>query len=248
MFRRFGEHISRENWFAVGVELIVLVLGIFLGLQVTDWKQDLMDRKTEAKYLAALNSDLESTAANVRSTMEAYRTIQQALLTLASLDATTIGDYRQSDLDRFVAEGLWNLEPLEVQMPTYEEMVSSGSTTILSGGLVRRSLTLLVADLDRFRTSENDGAQVQYRNIDPYLADHFPMRRFQGVYDNAQGLPAASTTGSMNYLNFITRQETQNRVTMKYMFAMVALGRLATIDEKLKDLQRLISERLAALE
>ncbi|MGD2128280.1 MAG: hypothetical protein PVJ17_03200 [Lysobacterales bacterium] len=30
----------------------------------------------------------------------------------------------------------------------------------------------------------------------------------------------------MNYLNFITRQETQNRVTMKYMFAMVALVRL----------------------
>jgi hypothetical protein len=32
------------------------------------------------------------------------------------------------------------------------------------------------------------------------------------------------------------------------MFAVVALGRLATIDEKLKDLQRMISERLAALE
>ena len=40
LFRRFGRHVTEHDWFAVSVDLGVLVLGIFLGLQVTNWNED----------------------------------------------------------------------------------------------------------------------------------------------------------------------------------------------------------------
>jgi len=37
ILRRFTEHIKEQNWFAVGLDVIVVIVGIFLGMQVTDW-------------------------------------------------------------------------------------------------------------------------------------------------------------------------------------------------------------------
>lgn len=33
ILRRFAEHVKGHNWFAVGLDLIVVVVGIYIGLQ-----------------------------------------------------------------------------------------------------------------------------------------------------------------------------------------------------------------------
>jgi hypothetical protein len=33
IFRRISEHIGKQSWSAVGLDLIVVVVGIYLGLQ-----------------------------------------------------------------------------------------------------------------------------------------------------------------------------------------------------------------------
>jgi hypothetical protein len=43
ILRRFMKHFSDQNWFAVGLDVIVVVVGIFLGMQVTEWNEN---RKT----------------------------------------------------------------------------------------------------------------------------------------------------------------------------------------------------------
>lgn len=37
ILRRLTEHVKTQNWFAVGIEFVILVLGVFIGLQVQDW-------------------------------------------------------------------------------------------------------------------------------------------------------------------------------------------------------------------
>ena len=37
ILRRFTQHIKEQNGFAVGLDIIVVVVGIFLGMQVTEW-------------------------------------------------------------------------------------------------------------------------------------------------------------------------------------------------------------------
>lgn len=40
ILRRFTQHIKQQNWFAVGLDVIVVVVGIFLGMQVTEWYEE----------------------------------------------------------------------------------------------------------------------------------------------------------------------------------------------------------------
>ena len=45
--RRFTEAITSQNWIVVFIEVLVLVVGIFIGLQVDDWNQTRKDRVEE---------------------------------------------------------------------------------------------------------------------------------------------------------------------------------------------------------
>ena len=58
ILRRFTQHLDDQNWFAVSLDLIVVVLGIFIGLQVTDWNQSRRDYDNGLYYLSALNSQI----------------------------------------------------------------------------------------------------------------------------------------------------------------------------------------------
>ena len=39
LFRRIKAHVEKENWFAVGVDFAIVVIGVFIGLQVANWNE-----------------------------------------------------------------------------------------------------------------------------------------------------------------------------------------------------------------
>ena len=36
IFRRIKSHIEKENWFAVFIDLCIVVIGVFIGIQVAN--------------------------------------------------------------------------------------------------------------------------------------------------------------------------------------------------------------------
>ena len=58
LLRRLGDGLRAQNWFTVAIELMVLVVGIFLGLQVDDWNQRRIDRNDEQVFLTRLHEEL----------------------------------------------------------------------------------------------------------------------------------------------------------------------------------------------
>jgi len=37
ILRRISEHVKAQNWFAVGVDLVIVVGGVFIGIEVQQW-------------------------------------------------------------------------------------------------------------------------------------------------------------------------------------------------------------------
>jgi len=58
ILRRLGDAIAEQNWFVVMTELLVVIFGIFIGLQVDDWKEARKDRKDEQVFMHRLHEDL----------------------------------------------------------------------------------------------------------------------------------------------------------------------------------------------
>ena len=47
VIHRIREHVAHHNWFAVAVDLAIVVVGVFLGTQANNWNQDRIDRVDE---------------------------------------------------------------------------------------------------------------------------------------------------------------------------------------------------------
>ena len=59
IFRRFSQNLRRQDWFALLLDLLIVVVGIYLGLQVDAWNTSRQDRATEREYLERLLADMD---------------------------------------------------------------------------------------------------------------------------------------------------------------------------------------------
>ena len=58
ILRRFSANLRRQDWTAVVIELAVVVIGVFIGLQASNWNQDRATNQQSALFTARLKADL----------------------------------------------------------------------------------------------------------------------------------------------------------------------------------------------
>jgi hypothetical protein len=61
ILERLSQGVREQNWFAVGLELVIVVLGVVIGFQVTAWGEGRADQRKEQVYLRQLSLDLAET-------------------------------------------------------------------------------------------------------------------------------------------------------------------------------------------
>jgi len=62
ILRRIAHHLKQQQWTAVLIELVILVLGVFLGVQVSDWANERANRSAETRHLEEIAEDLRADA------------------------------------------------------------------------------------------------------------------------------------------------------------------------------------------
>ena len=110
ILRRITEHVKAQNWFAVGLDFLIVVVGVFIGIQVANWNDTLGERKREAQILqniaTDLQSDIESYALGIDSTLNKIAVITYIVERVSNMEPTnetgsvTIGAW---DYDDYIA-------------------------------------------------------------------------------------------------------------------------------------------------
>lgn len=60
ILRRLAQSLKEQNWTAICIEFVLLVVGVFLGIQVANWNTARIERMQEATYLSRLAEDVRS--------------------------------------------------------------------------------------------------------------------------------------------------------------------------------------------
>ncbi len=76
ILRRFSQALKQQNWTAISIEFVLLVAGVFLGIQVANWNEARGDQRA---YRDAMTRLAEESAETLRSTAEIRTVINEML-------------------------------------------------------------------------------------------------------------------------------------------------------------------------
>ncbi len=58
LLRRIINHVKDQNWFAVALDFVIVVVGVFMGIQLGNWNDARATRMSERDFLARLHGDI----------------------------------------------------------------------------------------------------------------------------------------------------------------------------------------------
>lgn len=145
ILRRLATAIRKQDWSTVFVETMIVVLGVFLGLQVNNWNADRMARSAERETLIRLHEDFEESIAGQSRDIHflEQQLVDQALI-LKSLDACAVAPEDDMAFQRGIATLGW-INPPRLYRRTIDEISASGRTDVISNPKVAEQLGRIVA-------------------------------------------------------------------------------------------------------
>lgn len=60
ILRRITQHVKDQNWFAVGLDFFIVVVGVFIGIQVANWNDSNANHKAYLQALERLDNEISS--------------------------------------------------------------------------------------------------------------------------------------------------------------------------------------------
>lgn len=76
ILRRLTKHVQDQNWFAVGLDFVIVVAGVFLGIQIGNWNADRALTQKAAAYEQRLVVEMADQALNYRFARIYYEDVQ----------------------------------------------------------------------------------------------------------------------------------------------------------------------------
>jgi hypothetical protein len=70
--RTIIEALRRQNWPAIGIELAIVIIGVFIGTQVSNWNQERLERGETARMLEQFAPEVQSQVEFFDSAREYY--------------------------------------------------------------------------------------------------------------------------------------------------------------------------------
>jgi hypothetical protein len=161
ILRQVREHVTRHNWFAVAVDFLIVVVGVFLGIQASNWNQARVERSQAHEYRAMLQNDLDENLANLATRKRYYTWVRkEALATLGDLGRPSASLDQQFLVHAYQAT---QILPWALKRNTYDEIVSVGAMASLGDPLLRDKISNYYVGSDV--TGANISAIPPYREI-----------------------------------------------------------------------------------
>jgi hypothetical protein len=145
ILRRITEHVKAQNWFAVGLDFLIVVVGVFMGIQVNNWNEARKGRVAAQEYLERLSVDIElSIVRNEEQIAHMLNDIVQYDVILSSLDRCEVEPAERGAF----AGGIYSLG--KYNMPvlisgTIDELNATGNFPLIEDLDLRRAITEAVS-------------------------------------------------------------------------------------------------------
>jgi len=125
ILRRFMQHVKEQNWFAVGLDVVVVIVGIFLGMQVQQWYEDRTEKERIVAQLDSFRNELMLSLTELNTRRDYYQDRVNGVTELRDrLENDT--DFPADDFNRLLVSSIRG-SSLNISFRGYDELTTTGA-------------------------------------------------------------------------------------------------------------------------
>ena len=163
ILRRLANSIRKQDWFAVVIETLIVVMGVFLGIQLGNWNSARVERNSEQVLLLRLQEEARS----LLDTQKEELAVHNPRIGLAK-DANSVmfsltpSRPLTNDECWAVLVSHWMPSPTEA-LSSLDELISSGRFDLISNPSVKAALRDYAVVQERSRAARAEAVSELFR-------------------------------------------------------------------------------------
>ena len=138
--------MKSHNWFAVATDFVIVVVGVFIGLQVANWNAERHEKNAARAYIERIREDIATSAKNLQQVVEYYKATKAH-----ALDALDGFEKPLDQLDeQFLIDAYYASRVITrtVERSTFEEILSAGAMNSIRNIEVRTRLAIYYKNVE----------------------------------------------------------------------------------------------------
>lgn len=240
LLRRVAEHIKDQNWFAVAIDFLIVVIGVFVGLQVSNWNEAQTQAKREAFYISALHDDFKAIIQELEHDIARYESIANAMTLLIEQSRLALPDASLEELNEAVRY-LISMEGTPIVSDTYSNLTGSGDLAIIQSQTVKAAVSSFFGQAEIVRLV-GDTHEMQLVNIfQPYIISHLD---YTSMFRPERGIQTSANTRSDQIISVLHTDEFRNVAAVKWDIATDIRGLLLTALEEARAVDALLVDEM----
>lgn len=164
IFRRIKAHIAKEDWFSVLVDFVIVVFGVFMGIQVSNWNQSIDDQR---EYELALERVIDEANTNIDSlhdiSISAAKRIESVGLGLEALRSCEHTDKNLGLIEHGLAS-VSGTFTIHIQTDAINEITSSPTLLAQQSRLIRKAFSAAKFNLSILKTEADFAESLPFRD------------------------------------------------------------------------------------
>ena len=227
--------------YAIG-EILLVMLGILLALQVNNWNEERKDRVEEIIILESLDKNLILANEQSDSLISSEKYSKGVLLLVLGIDSINSILDSNSISAKIFKDAFWNLESDIPVINTYIELKNSNKLSLIKNHEIKEKFTSLEVNLNELEGMLDDRLNVQQIRIDdiaenevnfiPFIKSSIPTINIEKEKQN-------------NFELILSNQRIRNLLGLKLNMTQDVLNYRENLDNDIKDLRMLIEAELS---
>ncbi len=168
ILRRVIGHFQKQEWTAIFLDFLIVVLGVVIGVQVNSWWAGLSDARREVAYLAALQEDFKLVIAELEGDAALYEGIANSMALLLDQSRKQAPDASLAALNAAAGQ-LIRMEGTPIVSDTYSNLTGSGDLAIIQSQTVKKSLSSFFAQAEIIKLVANTHEMQLVNVFQPYI-------------------------------------------------------------------------------
>lgn len=170
ILRRLSQSLKQQNWMAIVIEFVLLVVGVFLGIQVANWNESRKESVQESAFLDNLAEDIRSDIDEIDETIAVSRwrmSILNALVLKATgehlpvsfklpdriVEAQKVPVYSDPE-NKSIGLVFAYIRTIDGNRSTYETIINTGGIGLIQDAKLLEQIQHYYADVDELKDTE----------------------------------------------------------------------------------------------